>query len=236
LLRGEEVGRAVVPGEDLLPDLGECAEDEVVVARRVERQEPVQQLPQLRPGHDLLLHDHLQHGPPEVRQRVRRLFHHRHALLHAPRAALARRPPVPPAAVVVAALINGSGVVCSSGGLEEPGAALELAELAQQRGQARRALHAAAAAVVGRVGVAGRRRRERGLVPCSPRRLGRGGERRGGDRSGRRHRGGRRGHRRRLLLGAVGDEHGLGAAAHEPAGHLVDAQPAAASARHHRLN
>ena len=38
----EQVRRALLPDEDLLPDLGEGAEDEVVVVRCVEGQELVQ--------------------------------------------------------------------------------------------------------------------------------------------------------------------------------------------------
>ena len=77
-------------GEELLTDVGEGAEDEVVVARRVEREEAMQQLPQLGGGRDLVLHDHLRHRPPEVAQRVVGLRHHRHALL--------LQPPAPPPA------------------------------------------------------------------------------------------------------------------------------------------
>lgn len=252
----EEVRRALVPGEDLLPDLGEGAEDQVVVVRRVQRQEPMQQVPELRAAHDLVLHDHLEHRPPEVAQRVRRLLHHRHALLHAPgpaAAALAQGPPVPPPAPSAGFRISGDAVAGGRPGpggvgvgVEEPDAALQLTELAQECGQARRALHTAGPVVGGRrVGVE-RRGRERGgglrgrsvrtRSATSPRlRLRRRHHRRhGGHQRGGRRGGLRRGHGR-LLVGAVGDGDGLGAAAaaHEAAGIPLDAQPAA-PARHHQ--
>lgn len=50
-----------------------------MVVRRVQLEEAVEQLPELVAGHDAVLHDHVQHRPPEVAAWVLGLFHHRQA-------------------------------------------------------------------------------------------------------------------------------------------------------------
>jgi hypothetical protein len=69
-------------GEDAIavPEVGEGVEDERVVARRVEGQELVEQVVEVVPRVDLLLHHHLHHRLAEVLVRLRRLHCHRHAL------------------------------------------------------------------------------------------------------------------------------------------------------------
>ena len=91
------------------PDVGECLEDDGVVARRVEGEVGAQQALHVRRAEQLPPHDHLHHGRPEVGVRVPRPLHHRetpaHLLLrrrhhgaesvaHAARVAAARRAPV----------------------------------------------------------------------------------------------------------------------------------------------
>jgi len=91
------------------PDVGECLEDDGVVARRVEGKVGAQQALHVRGTEQLPPHDHLHHGRPEVGVRVPRALHHReppaHLLLrrrhhgaepvaHAARVAAARRAPV----------------------------------------------------------------------------------------------------------------------------------------------
>jgi hypothetical protein len=65
--------------EDGLPDVLEGGEDGRVVARRVEREVGAEEVLHLLNASDAPLHDHLHHGAPEVRVRVARPLHHRHA-------------------------------------------------------------------------------------------------------------------------------------------------------------
>jgi hypothetical protein len=69
-------------GEDAIavPEVGEGVKNERVVARRVEGQELVEQVVEVVPCVDLLLHHHLHHRLAEVRVRLRRFHCHRHAL------------------------------------------------------------------------------------------------------------------------------------------------------------
>jgi hypothetical protein len=65
--------------DDCLLDVLEGGEDGRVVARRVEREVGAEEVLHLLHAGDAPLHDHLHNGAPEVRVRVARPLHHRHA-------------------------------------------------------------------------------------------------------------------------------------------------------------
>ena len=62
-----------------VPDVGEGADDNLVIIRAIELQEAVEEVLELIFGVNLLLQNHLQHRLPEIQIRIVRLLLHCHA-------------------------------------------------------------------------------------------------------------------------------------------------------------
>lgn len=70
--------------EDSIPDLSESSNNNTMVARRVQLQETVQELPEIVFRVYLILQYHLQHRMPEIQIRVVGVFLNGHALASNP--------------------------------------------------------------------------------------------------------------------------------------------------------